>query len=136
MRKIALLLSLLVLSVLAFAQQRTVSGTVRDDKGDPIPFATVTEVGKNNTTQADANGVFTMKVAENAQLRVTATGYSPQTISVTGNTVTIALSTVEAQLAEVVVTTAFGVKRSQRITPYSAQTVNREQLAIIPQTNV
>jgi TonB-linked SusC/RagA family outer membrane protein len=136
MRKIALLLSLLVLSVLAFAQQRTVSGTVRDDKGDPIPFATITEVGKNNTTQADANGAFTLKVAQNAQLRVTATGHSPQTVSVTGNTVTVALSTVEAQLSEVVVTTAFGVKRSQRITPYSAQTVNREQLAIIPQTNV
>jgi len=126
---------MLVLSVLAFAQ-RSVSGTVRNERGEPIPFATVTEVGKTNATQADANGAFFIRVAEGAQLRITASGHQPQTVTVSGNTVTATLTATEAQLSEVVVSTAFGIKRSQRLTPYSAQTVNREQLAIIPQTNV
>ena len=56
MRKIASLLSVLMLvCALAFGQARTVTGQVRDDKGDPIPFATVTETGTNNSTTADAN---------------------------------------------------------------------------------
>lgn len=135
MRKITLLLSMLVLSVLAFAQ-RTLPGTVRDEKGEPIPFATITEVGKKNVVQADGNGTFIIKVADGAQLRITASGHQPQTVTVSGNAITATLSTTEVQLSEVVVTTAFGVKRSQRVTPYSSQVVSRDQLAIIPQTNV
>jgi hypothetical protein len=46
MRKIASLLPvLMLLCTLAFAQTRTVKGIVRDDKGDPISFATITEAG-------------------------------------------------------------------------------------------
>ncbi|MDQ6608600.1 MAG: TonB-dependent receptor, partial [Bacteroidota bacterium] len=135
MRKFTLLFSMLVLSVLAFAQ-RTVSGTVRDEKGEPIPFATITEVGKKNVVQADANGTFIIKAADGTQLRITSSGHQPQTVTVNGNVVTASLSTIDAQLSEVVVTTAFGVKRSQRITPYSAQVVSRDALEIIPQTNV
>ena len=58
MRKLASLLSvLMLLCTLAFAQTRTVSGVVKDEKGDPIPFATVTETGTKSATQADANGI-------------------------------------------------------------------------------
>ena len=87
MRKIGSLLTMLMLcGTLAFAQTRTVSGVVRDDKGDPIPFATVTEAGTRNAVQADANGNFTIKVGDNARLAVSATGFSAQTINVSGNT--------------------------------------------------
>jgi len=101
MRKITLLLSMLALSVLAFAQTNR-SGTVRDQKGDPIPFATVAEVGKNNTVQADANGNFLIKVTDGAQLRITATGHQPQTVTVSGNIVAATLTITDAQLSEVV----------------------------------
>jgi hypothetical protein len=44
MRKIASLLSvLMLLCTLAFAQTRTITGTVRDENGNSIPFATITE---------------------------------------------------------------------------------------------
>ena len=137
MRKIASLLSVLMLvCALAFGQTRTVSGTVRDDKGDPIPFATVTVVGTNTATQADASGNFSINVAEGARLSISSTGFAPQTIDASGNLSSIALVRGNEQLAEVVVNTAFGIRRSQRVTPYSAQTINQEQLRIIPQTNV
>ena len=42
MRKFLSLLSMLMLiSALALAQTRTVTGKVTNDKGEPIPFATV-----------------------------------------------------------------------------------------------
>ena len=69
MRKLASLLSvLMLLCTLAFAQTRTVSGVVRDEKGDPVPFATIQESGTKNAAQADANGGFIIKIGQNSKL--------------------------------------------------------------------
>lgn len=134
MRKITLLLSMLVLSVLAFAQ-RTVTGTVRDDKGNPIPFATVTEVGKKNAVTADANGVFSIKAADGASLQITASGHEAQTVAVSGNTVTATLTATNQQLSEVVVT-ALGIQRQRKELGYSTARVNNEQLTQASPVNV
>jgi len=137
MRKIVTLLSVLMLfCALAYGQTRTVSGTVRDEKGNPIPFATITETGTKNATQADANGTFSLKIGANSRLTITATGHETQTITPEGGTVTVNLTTTNSQMTEVVVTTAFGIKRSQRVTPYSSQVIGDQQLHIIPQTNI
>src|SRR5438477_1587285 len=130
MRKLASLLSvLMLLCTLAFAQTRTVSGVVKDEKGDPIPFATVTETGTKSATQADANGMFSIKIPENAQLTITAAGYKPQTLKpgVGSQVVTLFLSTGN-QLSEVVVTTALGIKRQARQLGYSTATVTGNEL--------
>ena len=67
MRKIVSLLAVLVMFYAsAFAQTHSVSGTVRDEKGNVIPFATITETGTKNATQADANGAFSIKIAANS----------------------------------------------------------------------
>src|SRR5947209_17619460 len=106
MRKFVSLLSvLMLLCTLAFGQTRTVTGTVRDEKGDPVPFATITEPGTKTATTADFNGNFSIKLREGAtRLAITASGHESQTVTVTGNTVNVALTTVNAQLSEVVVT--------------------------------
>src|SRR6266496_5202648 len=137
MRNTALLLSMLMLlCASAFSQTHTVSGVVRNDKGEPIPFATITETGTKNATQADANGSFSIKVAQNSKLTISAAGHAPQTITPSDNIADVLLKTTATQLSEVVVTTAFGIKRSQRVTPYSSQVIGDEQLHIIPQTNI
>src|SRR5215831_5156120 len=137
MRKIASLCTVLMLvSALAFGQNRTVSGVVKDEKGNVIPFATITETGTKNASQADAAGNFVIKIPNNAKLTITAAGHAPQTITPTGSSVEATLTTTAAELSEVVVTTAFGIKRSQKITPYSSQVVGNEALNIIPQNNI
>ncbi len=137
MRNTALLLSMLMLlCASAFSQTHTVSGVVRNDKGEPIPFATITETGTKNATQADANGSFSIKVAQNSKLTISAAGHAPQTITPSDNIADVTLTITPGQLSEVVVTTAFGIKRSQRVTPYSAQNIGDAQLHIIPQTNI
>ena len=136
MRKIASLLSvLMLLCTLAFGQTRTVTGTVRDDKGDPIPFATVTEVGTNNATQADANGNYTISVREGARLAISASGHRATTINASGNA-NIALVRAEENLSEVVVTTALGVRRQPRELGYSVGRVDNKELTRATPVNV
>ena len=79
MRKIASLAVLMLLCIFAFAQTRTVKGTIKDDKGESIPFATITEAGTKNATTADADGAFLIKIKEGAKLNVSATGFNATT---------------------------------------------------------
>ncbi|HUP11906.1 MAG TPA: TonB-dependent receptor plug domain-containing protein, partial [Niastella sp.] len=130
MRKIASLLSVLMLvCALAFGQTRTISGTVRDASGNPVPFATVSVVGTNTATQADASGAFTLNdVANNARLSISSTGFATQTIAASGDLATITLTRAEGQLSEVVVT-ALGIRRTRNQTPYAAQQISGEEVS-------
>jgi TonB-linked SusC/RagA family outer membrane protein len=136
MRKIVSLLPvLMLLCALAFGQTRTITGVVRDEKGDPIPFATIVESGTRNATQADANGNFTIRMAGN-RLQVSASGHQEQTITVSGNTVNAVLATQNAQLSEVVVTTALGIRRQAKELGYSTTKINASELTQAKVTNV
>jgi len=138
MRKIASLLSVLMLvCALAFGQNRTVTGTVKDASGNPVPFATVTIVGTNTATQADASGNFSLSnVASNARLTISATGFAAQTLSASGNLSSIALTRSEGQLAEVVVTTAGGIRVRQKELGTTTTVVKAESLTAGRAVNV
>lgn len=127
MKKIVSLLSVLVLiSGLALAQTRTVSGVVRDPSGSPVPFATITQTGTNNAVKADANGVFTITVPENARLTITASGYQAQTVSA-ADAINVTLAINQQQLTEVVVT-ALGQTRSKTKVGYATSTFNSDAI--------
>lgn len=111
----------LVFVVQLYAQQKSVTGVVRDSKGEPVPFATVISTGTKNGVQADANGRFTIKVSEGATLTVSAAGFETQTVA--GNDgIVVTLPVVNANMSEVVVT-ALGVRRQPRELGYSVTKV-------------
>ena len=129
MRKIASLFTvLMLLCTLAFGQARTVTGTVRDDNGNPVPFASVTEAGTRNGTTADEKGNFSITIKQNARLAVTATGFQTQTINPGAAAQTITLRRAEGQLSEVVVVTANNIKRDKKSLGYSAPVVKADEL--------
>ena len=66
----------LLLCMTTFAQTRTVSGQIKNDKGEAVPFATVTEMGTQNAVKADANGGFKIAIKEKSQLSISATGFT------------------------------------------------------------
>jgi TonB-linked SusC/RagA family outer membrane protein len=140
MRKFASLFVMAILcSTLVFAQNRNVSGTVTDANGKSIPFASVTVKGTKNGVTADADGRFTIKgVSSGTVLVISSVGFDDREITVgTSDNVSISLTpTAGSNLTEVVVTSAFGIKKAQRTTPYSSQVLKSDQLNIIPQTNV
>jgi len=121
MRKHALLLAVLMLfTALVYGQTRTITGTVRDSKGDPVPFANVTIKGTNTGVSADVNGNFSIEVAEGQTLVVSSTSFAEQEVAIgTGNTVNVTLQS-QGNLQEVVVT-ALGIRRTRNQVPYAAQ---------------
>ena len=136
------LLSLMVIGSLcctmAFGQTRSVTGKIVDDKGNPVPYASVKVKGNTRGVSADVNGVFSIKVNSGDVLEVSAVGQKTSTISVGDQSiVTVAMQgTGEQGLQEVVVTSAYSTKRTLRSTSYSAQTVNDEKLNTIRQADV
>lgn len=84
--------------------QSTVTGTVTDDTGAPLPGASVVEKGTTNGTQTDFDGNFTLNVDASATLVFSYIGFKGQEIAVNGNSVVNAtLSEDAAALEEVVV---------------------------------
>lgn len=107
--------------IVATAQVRPVTGNVTDEKGSPIPFASVLETGTKNGTTADGNGSFIIKIKNGSRLTISATGFESLTITPAGSSVGVVLKSSTQQLSEVIVTTALGVKRKSDNLSYSAQ---------------
>lgn len=85
--------------------QSTVTGTIVDDAGIPLPGASVVEKGTTNGTQTDFDGNYTIDVGEDAILVISYIGYSSQEIAISGqSTINITMSEDASQLDEVVVT--------------------------------
>ena len=128
---------LLLLCTVVFAQTtRTVKGVIRDDKGEPIPFATIVEAGTKNATSADAAGSFSINIKEGSKLTVSATGFSTSTTAPGVGDLQVSLAKKEGDLQEVVVTSAFNTKRTARGLSSNSQTVSNEQLNVIRQQDI
>jgi TonB-linked SusC/RagA family outer membrane protein len=107
MRKLVLLLMCFSLAISQlYAQNRTVSGKITDDKGNPVPGATVSVVGTKINVVADEKGSFSVSVPNSARsIEVTSTGFKATTVSIAGkSSVEVKLATATSELDEVVVT--------------------------------
>ncbi len=139
MKKIlfSLLVALLCMVIDATAQTRSVSGTVTDAMGNPVPFAAVKIKDSKLAVSADANGAYVIhKVPDGAILVVTSIGFDTKEIAATGNVVNIVLVRNTKDLSEVVVTTALGIKRQPKELGYSTVKISNEELTQAKVTNV
>jgi len=129
MRKFLSLFAVLVLlSVLAFAQTRTITGRVTDQQGQPVPFASIKIKGTKVGTAADGDGAFSIKAKVGDVLIVTGAGLTTKeaTIGESGPVV-VQVSRKESNLTEVVVT-ALGIQRQAKELGYSTAKVSGKDL--------
>jgi TonB-linked SusC/RagA family outer membrane protein len=137
MRKTALLLMLMLLCALAFAQTRTLTGQVTDETGAPIPFATVTIKGTKQGTTADQYGAYSIKVKPGDVLVFTSQGRIAKTLEINDQAIANAtLQIAPTTLTEVIVSTGYNTRKTQRSTVSNAQVVGNQQLNTIRQTNL
>ncbi|MBK9485439.1 MAG: SusC/RagA family TonB-linked outer membrane protein [Chitinophagaceae bacterium] len=137
-RFLSLFTMLMLCGVLAFAQSRVVTGKVTDIDGNPISFASVKVKGTSTGVSADANGAYSIKVNPNAILEIS--GASFKTIEVPVGTQNVLNTVLEkgagTDIKEVVVTSAFGIRRTGRSTSANVQNLTGDQVNTIRQTNV
>ena len=101
------LLGLLALHM-GWAQQKTITGTVNDENGLPLPGATVVIEGTTQGVATDFDGNFTLQAAQGDVLIISFVGYADQRQTVgSQDNYEISLQT-DNSLSEVVVT-AYGI---------------------------
>ncbi|WP_394749441.1 SusC/RagA family TonB-linked outer membrane protein [Spongiimicrobium salis] len=84
--------------------QSTITGTVTDEDGSPLPGASVLVKGTTNGTQTDFDGNYTITADANATLVFSYIGYASQEIAVDGRTtINVQMATDASELDEVVV---------------------------------
>lgn len=119
--RVHLLLLFALLSTLAFAQGRTLSGTITDDNRSPLSGATVAVKGTVTVTTTDAAGKFTISVPQGGRtLVVSYVGMQTQEVAIgTGNVINVSLQSSAGALADVVVV-GYGRARRSNLTTAQA----------------
>ncbi len=138
MRKLLLLMLFIVPSIFLWAQVKTVTGKVTNEKGEPVASATVLEVGNTkNAVEADENGNFAIKVKPGAKITVSYNEYEKNTFSpVDGmNSVVLKGSSVQI-MGDVVVSTAMGGKKQKKELGYATTQVSAGDLTKGKATNL
>ncbi len=99
------------------AQQNMISikGAVVDEKGNPIPGATILILGTARGTASDKDGRFTLNVQPDDVLKITFIGYEDEVVPVKGKSrVSITMNPTEENLEEVTVV-AFGEQKKESV---------------------
>ncbi|MDR2126014.1 MAG: SusC/RagA family TonB-linked outer membrane protein [Prevotellaceae bacterium] len=131
LKKVTLMLLLFAgFSVLTFAQTRTITGTVVDDKGEAQMAVSVFVQGTKIGAYTDANGHYTLNnVPEKATLVFSSIGYTTQTVAVGDRSIiNVTLAEETTALEEAVVTAEFGLKRVARSIGSSVQNIKAEEI--------
>lgn len=103
-------------TIQAFAQV-TVTGTIKDQTGEPIAGATVLVKGTSNGASTDLDGKFTIQNVKSDQvLSISFIGYASQEISVGNQTVFDIQLKEDSELLEDVVVVGYGVQKKSNLT--------------------
>lgn len=113
----SMLLVSLLLSLFALAQNDvTVTGTVKDEKGQPLPGVTVQVKGTVASSTTNDEGRFILKApTQNSMLVFTYVGYEQQELRASKNSMNITLTLSDNRLNDVVVV-GYGTQRKVSMT--------------------
>jgi len=136
MKKLPIIMFLLLFAVGFAYSQRTVSGTITDNSGEPLIGANVIAKGTTTGTITDIDGTFSMEVPESINtLVVSYTGYGTQELDITGQS-NVSMTLSEGELLEEVVVTALGIVKEERTLGYSVDKLDSEELVKARSTNI
>ncbi|SDF86236.1 SusC/RagA family TonB-linked outer membrane protein [Mucilaginibacter gossypii] len=139
MRKLLLFVVLFSAGLIsAYAQQRKITGTVKDSQsGQTLPFATISIISNGKTiskSAADRAGKFSVDAETGMIIQVSFAGYEPARITLAASSdLTVPLKS-NTNLSEVVVI-AYGREKRKDLTS-AVTTVTAQQLSEAPSTNL
>lgn len=138
MRKLFLLILAVVCVAVSSFAQRTVSGKVMDDKGNPVVNASVLVKGTKTGTTTKADGSYSLTVPSNAKtLVISSVDMETMEVAIgTSAMINVTLKSAEKTMQEVVVTTAFGIKKDKKSIGYSTTQLNNDEVTMGHTINV
>lgn len=110
--RVLLTLFMALMMQISFAQQRTVSGTVTDESGLPIPGVNIFIKGTTTGTQTDFDGKFQIEASPEQVLVFSYIGMQTREAAATSTTINMTLAD-QTTMLEGVVVTAAGIKRER-----------------------
>ncbi len=137
LRFVLMTVATMVLSVGAiWAQNVKVSGTVKDNAGEPLIGVYVLVEGTTTGTSTDFDGKYTLDAPANANLVFTLMGMRNAVVPVNNRSVIDITMEEDAVLLEDVVVTAMGIKKERKALGYSVTEMKSDELLKNKQTNV
>ena len=100
-----LVLLIVLIAQITFAQERAVSGIVSDNAGMPLPGVSVLVKGTKSGTQTDFDGKFTIRATPNQVLIFSYIGMKTQEALATSTNINIKLKDDSVELEGVVINT-------------------------------
>ena len=122
-----LVLLVVLVAQLSFAQERAVSGIVSDNTGMPLPGVSVLIKGTKTGTQTDFDGKYTIKATPSQILVFSFIGMKSQEIAASSAKINAKMLDDSQDLKEVVVT-AMGIKREKKSLGYASQQIKGSDL--------
>ena len=135
--KFSSILTLLLAFVvqITFAQERTITGTVTDEDGLPLPGVNIVIKGTSSGVQTDFDGNYSIDASLGDVLVYSFVGLKTADYTVgTSDEIDVVMTADSAQLDEVVVT-ALGIKREKKSLGYSSQEVSGEAVNTVKDAN-
>lgn len=127
---------LLFIPLSAFAQQSTVIGKVKDEKGEPVIGANVIIKGSKTGVITDMDGSFSLpSMKEGTTLEISFIGFLTQNIKVNGKKPINIILVEDSKTLDEVVVVGYGVQRKSDMTG-AVTSVNAKTLESRPQPNI
>jgi len=116
---------------------QTITGTVTDQGGVPLPGVNVVEKGTVNGTSTDFDGNYSITVSSgNAVLEFSSLGMGAVEIATNGRTRIDVSMEEDAQLLSEVVVTALGISREKKSLGYAVTEVQGDEVSLVKEPNV
>jgi TonB-linked SusC/RagA family outer membrane protein len=121
----------------AFAQEKTVTGTVSDDAG-PLPLANIVVKGTKRSAQTDMDGKYAIKTKVGETLIFSYVGLKDLAINVGPSNIMNAIlkADTEGEKLQEIVITSQGIKKEKKALGYAVTTIKAEEFASKPSTDV
>ena len=122
-----LVLLIVLVAQITFAQERFVSGVVSDNAGMPLPGVSVLVKGTNSGTKTDFDGKYSIKATASQVLVFSFVGMKMQEAKANSASVNVKLQDDSQSLEEVVVTSQ-GIQRAKQAIGYAVSQVKAKDL--------
>ncbi|RXG25503.1 SusC/RagA family TonB-linked outer membrane protein [Leeuwenhoekiella marinoflava] len=135
-RKLQFSLSIIAMlfCYISFAQTKTVTGTVTDDQGLPLPGVNISVKGTSTGTQTDFDGNYSISANEGSRLVFSYLGFKNQEVSVTSTTTyNITLQASADELDEILVV-GYGTQSKRTLTDNIVK-LSAEDIDEVPVSN-